>query len=174
MSESGVVSSDIVVENKTQAESNSLKPNEVVVEVQPSNTNPKPSTDIPPVVTQALDILIKDPNFIKELETSVQNILKDGKIDQYDIPELVFLITNAYNSMRQIRVEYSDLPLLIKLLYNFMVDKLNLIPVDKRPEFERLVDSAIKLVMLQPAISKGINSCLSKLFSCCGPSSTKI
>lgn len=46
-----------------------------------------------------------------------------------------------------------------------MVEKLDLIPVDKRHNFERLVDSSLKLVILQPAISRGVNYCLSKLFS---------
>lgn len=67
------------------------------VQVLPSN---KPSTNpIHPVVSQALKVLIKDLNFIKNLETFVKNILKDGKFEQYNISKLVFLITDAYNSM---------------------------------------------------------------------------
>ena len=174
MSESGAKTSESVAPPaEVQVELNSLKPADVVVQVSPSNNSPSASSQsnpIPPVVSQALELLIKDPNFIKNLETSVKNILKDGKIDQYDVPELVFLITDAYNSMQSVRLEYKDLPVLIKLIYNYMVDKLDLIPVDKRAEFERLVDSALRLVMLQPAVSRGVNSCLGKLFSCCGSS----
>lgn len=173
MSESGAKPSESVTPpTVTQVEMDSLKLVDVVVQVSPSNNSSSQSNPIPPVVSQALELLIKDTNFIKNLETSVTNILKDGKIDQYDVPELVFLITNAYNSMNQIRLEYRDLPVLIKLIYNYMVEKLDLIPVDKRAEFERLVDSALRLVMLQPAVSRGVNSCLGKLFSCCGSSST--
>lgn len=171
MSESGVQSSDVVVQSKpTQVELESVNPAKVVVQV---SSNPKPNPIIPPVVTQALELLIKDPNFIKNLETSVKNILKDGKVDQLDIPEFIFLITDAYNSMHQVRLEYRDLPILIKLIYNHMVEKLNLIPVENRADFERLVDSALKLVMMQPAISRQVNSCLSKLFSCCSSSSVQ-
>jgi hypothetical protein len=178
MSESDTKSSESVdPPTTTLVDMNSLKPVDVVVDVvvqvSPSNHPPSSSNYIPLVISQALELLIKDPNFIKNLETSVKNILKDGKIDQYDIPELVFMITDAYNSMQSIRLEYRDLPVLIKLVYNYMVEKLDLIPSDKRAEFERLVDSALKLVMLQPAISRGVNSCLGKLFSCCGSSGTQ-
>ena len=164
---------DDVPPTTPQVDMNSLKPTDDVIQVSNNFVSTFSSNSIPPVVSKALELLIKDPNFIKNLETSVNNILKDGKIDQYDVPELVFLITNAYNSMQSIRVEYSDLPVLIKLVYTYMVEKLDLIPDDKKAEFERLVDSAIRLVMLQPAVSRGVKSCLDKLFSCYSSSSVQ-
>ena len=144
-----LISESVVYPNTIQLETKNLK-----------------SSSIPKVVYQALDILIKDPNFIKNLETSVKNILQDGKIDQFDIPEFIFIITDAYNSMHKIRLNYDDLPVLIKLIYNYMVDKLDLIPVEQRTDFERLVDSALKLVMIQPAVARGVKLCFGKLFKC--------
>lgn len=134
---------------------------------------PTPTPTIPKVVSDALEILTKDTNFVNNLETSVNNILKDGKVDHHDIPEFILLITEAYNAMTNIRLERRDLPLLIKLIFNFMVEKLDLIPVDARPDFERIVESALRLVMLQPAVSRGVNNCI-KLFGCCNSSSTNV
>lgn len=118
-------------------------------------------------VQDVFNLLSADPKFIAKLETSVKNIMKDGKIDQYDVPELVFIITDSYNEMSRFRLTYDELPQLIKMIYAFMVQKLNLIPEDKRPEFDRLVDSALRLVMMQPVVKQAVTSCFSKIFPCC-------
>ena len=117
-------------------------------------------------VQDVFNILSADPKFISRLETSINNIMKDGKVDQYDVPEIVFIITDAYNQMSSLRLSSEDLPKLFKMIYSFIIDKLNLIPEDKKPEFERLVDSALKLVMMQPVVNQVVTSCFSRLFSC--------
>ncbi len=116
-------------------------------------------------VCEVFQLLCDDSKFIARLETSIANIMKDNKVDQYDVPEFIFIITDALATV-PFKVNSTDLPVLIKLLYNFMVDKLNLIPQDKRSDFERLVDSALKLLMLQPVVSSKLNNLLSKITSC--------
>ncbi len=125
-------------------------------------------------VCEVFQLLCDDSDFIARLETSIANIMKDNKVDQYDVPEFIFIITDALATV-PFKVNSKDLPVLIKLLYNFMVDKLNLIPQDKRSDFERLVDSALKLLMLQPVVSSKLNNLLSKITSCipcCKPANT--
>lgn len=117
-------------------------------------------------VQDVFNILSADPKFISRLETSINNIMKDGKVDQYDVPEIVFIITDAYNQMSSLRLSSDDLPKLFKMIYSFIIEKLNLIPEDKKPEFERLVDSALKLVMMQPIINQAVTSCFAKIFPC--------
>ena len=117
-------------------------------------------------VQDVFNILSADPKFIYRLETSINNIMKDGKVDQYDVPEIVFIITDAYNQMSSLRLSSEDLPKLFKMIYSFIIDKLNLIPEDKKPEFERLVDSALKLVMMQPVVNQAVTSCFTKIFPC--------
>ena len=118
-----------------------------------------------PSVEEVFKILSADEKFIARAKTSLNNIMKDGKIDQYDAPELVFLITDAYNEMSNLHLTYEDLPVLIKMLYGFIVDKFDLIPNDKKADFEKLVDVAVKLVMLQPKVEIQVNRCLG-WFSC--------
>lgn len=121
---------------------------------------------LPENVVKAMEILINDPTFIKSLENSIKNILKDDKIDINDIPELIFLITNAYNTVENIKLNYDDLPTLIKLLFNHIVQKLNLISDNNLIECNKMVDSALKLVMFKPMLSKSITNCLNKLLCC--------
>ena len=125
-----------------------------------------------PSVEEVFKILSADEKFIARVKISLNNIMKDGKIDQYDTPELVFLITDAYNEMSNLRLTYEDLPVLIKMLYTFIIEKFNLIPEDKKADFERLVDIAIKLVMLQPRVEQQVSGCL-KWFSCSKSNTSK-
>jgi hypothetical protein len=116
-------------------------------------------------VEEVFKILSTDEKFIDRVKTSLDNIMKDEKIDQYDAPELVFLIIDSYNQMSNLHLTYEDLPVLIKMLYTFLIEKFNLIHEDKRADFERLLDVSIKLVMLQPKVKKQVSKCLG-LFSC--------
>jgi hypothetical protein len=68
--------------------------------------------------------------------------------------------------MSSLRLSSDDLPKLFKMIYSFIIEKLNLIPEDKKPEFERLVDSALKLVMMQPIVNQVVTSCFAKIFPC--------
>ena len=40
------------------------------------------------------DDLTKTVNFLQKLDTTVKNIMKDGKIEQFDISEIMLLITD--------------------------------------------------------------------------------
>ena len=124
------------------------------------------------LVRDVFVILSNDKLFIKRLEKSLKNIMHDGKIDYNDIPELIYIITDAYNQLSKFELTYEELPILIKLIYNFLIQKYNFIPDDKKPEFEKLVDSALKLVMMQPKIKAAVSNCLNKFSSCCFKSSS--
>jgi hypothetical protein len=54
-------------------------------------------------------------------------------------------------------------PLVIKMVYKFIVNKYNLVPEDKKADFERIVDSSLRLLMYQPNIRKGLNCCFAFL-----------
>jgi hypothetical protein len=70
--------------------------------------------------------------------------MHDGKVDQYDIPEIVFVISDTVNSLPSFQVTSDVLPVLIKMLYNFIVDTYNLVPADKKADFERMVDTGYR------------------------------
>ena len=129
---------------------------------------------IVPVVPTSLDknledlfkVITTDHEFLARLKHSVTNIMKDGKVDQYDVPEIVFLISDTLNSKPSFKITKELLPPLIKMLYNFIVDTYKLVPEEKKAEMERLVDSSVRLLMLQPVVNEKLTSCFSYL-SCC-------
>jgi len=127
-----------------------------------------------PVVAAAVSALDKnvealfkaittDSSFLARVKISVDKIMHDGKVDQYDIPEIVFVISETVNSLPTFQVTSEVVPVLIKMLYNFIVDTYNLVPADKKADFERMVDSSLRLLMLQPKIKEGLNSCFAFL-----------
>ncbi len=49
-------------------------------------------------VVYLLDKIMLDADTSKCIKASIDNIMRDGKIDQYDIPEILFLITQIMNN----------------------------------------------------------------------------
>ena len=104
--------------------------------------------------------ITNDKANIDKIKKSVDSILKDGKIDQYDIPDIVFLVTDLLNSLTTLHVTPEEVPVLIKKVCAFVLDTYGGIPAEKKPEFERLLDSSLRLVMLQPKVKEAVTSCL--------------
>ena len=69
-------------------------------------------------VQDVFNLLSADPKFIARLESSINNIMKDGKVDQYDVPEIILIITDSYNEMSRFRLTSEDLPKLFKMIYD--------------------------------------------------------
>ena len=161
---------------------NVIAPTEVVVAVVPlasapvvvAPVVPEVVAPVPVVVAPAQTTLDKnvealfkvittDSCFLTRVKEAVDRIMKDGKVDQYDIPEIVFVISDTVNSLPSFQVTSEILPVLIKMLYNFIVDTYKLVPDDKKAEIERMVDSSLRLLMMQPKVKESINSCFAFL-----------
>lgn len=122
--------------------------------------------EIHPLVDKTFNLLISDSKFVDHLESSIQHVFEDNKIDVFDIPEIIFIIVDAYNAISKIKLDNEKIFTLIKLLTHFIIEKIDGIPKGKKCEFEKLVDSSIKLVMLQPIVAKKIKKCTN--YFCCG------
>jgi hypothetical protein len=107
--------------------------------------------------------ITNDKANISKIKGAVDSILKDGVINQYDIPDIVFLVTDLLNSLKTLRVTPEEVPVLIKKICTFVLDTYGGIPEEKKPEFERLLESSLRLVMLQPKVKEAVTSCLSFL-----------
>jgi len=104
-----------------------------------------------------ITVLVKNPKFVSRVEEGVRSILKDGKLDQNDIPELVFIIMESYNILSNVRVSYQELPDFIREVYRYIIRKLNIVPTENHEMFERMVMNSVKLVLLQPKVSAEIS-----------------
>ena len=108
-------------------------------------------------------VITTDNTFLTRVKAAVDNIMRDGKVDQTDIPEIVFVISETVNSLDSFHVTSDLVPVLIKMLYNFIIDTYKLVPEDKKAEFERVVDSSLRLLMLQPKVKQALGRCFAYL-----------
>jgi hypothetical protein len=147
----------------------------VIVDVSATVVSVVAPAPVPVVSTLDKDVealfkvITTDSGFLARVKISVDKIMHDGKVDQYDIPEIVFVISDAVNSLPSFQVTSEIVPVLIKMLYNFIVDTYKLVPEDKKADFERMVDSSLRLLMLQPKVKEGLNRCIGffSSLSCC-------
>jgi hypothetical protein len=120
------------------------------------------SSSTTPSLMHVFRTLTTDEAFLDRVNTTITAIMKDGKIDQYDIPDLVFLIADVINQLENTQLTSDSVEALLVLLYNFIINKYNLIPTDGNTEgFKRLFESSIRLAMIQPIVKKTINRCFS-------------
>ena len=113
-------------------------------------------------VAYLLDKIMLDDETSKRIKTSIDNIMRDGKIDNYDIPEILFIITDIINNSSVVNTKLTaeNLASLIKELYKFIEKQYNLIPDEtQKAGFERLIDSCIKLILFQPKVKSVITNC---------------
>lgn len=92
--------------------------------------------------------------FFRDLEVSYSNIVKDGKIDSNDIPELLNVINNIYGHLLKNGNNNTDLYILTQnILFSSMRIYLDLINCPEKDEifkvFKRIVVSSIKLIQKQ-------------------------
>ena len=100
-------------------------------------------------------ILVDDPKFIKTVEGNIKYIMKDGKVDAYDIPEIMAIVTECYNNLGRIKVTYEELPEVLKEIVDYIFTKYDIVPDDQEEKFKNMIDTVITLIMLQPKIRKG-------------------
>ena len=118
-----------------------------------------------PVAT-FVNALIDDPKFIKGVEDNIKEIMKDGKVTVGDIPEIVAIVTDCYNNMSKVNLTYEELPKVLSEIAKYVVDHYNLIPDEEEEEqFLKMIDTGIKLIMLQPKIKKGLKKLWGKIRS---------
>jgi hypothetical protein len=121
-------------------------------------------------VAYLLEKIMLDDKASTFIKNSIDSIMRDGKINQYDIPEIIFLITEIMSNISVINTKLTaeNSASLIKEVYKFIEKQYNLVPDEsQKAGFDRLVDSCIKLVLFQPKVKNTIKNYLNKLNTCC-------
>jgi hypothetical protein len=112
------------------------------------------------------DDLTKNVNFLQQIDTTVKSIMKDGKIDQFDIPEIMLLITELITTSEKQKFTIEQLENSIATLYDYIITHYKLLPEDpaQKESFQRVFDMCVKLIIFQPKVNKSCKSifpCLS-------------
>ena len=104
-------------------------------------------------------------DFHLRIQKSVTAIMKDGKIDQNDIPEIMLLITELLMAPTSPKMTIEELAEKINDLYDYIMTHYKLFPEDdgQKEQFKRLFDMCVKLALVQPNIKKACKNCFSCL-----------
>jgi hypothetical protein len=106
-------------------------------------------------VLYILDKLLLEQDFSKKLEVSIENIMKDGKIDQYDLPEIIYIISELISRTPSLNLNPENLSEVIKKLVDLICRKYKLIPDETDQEsFDRLIKASVKLLLLNTNITE--------------------
>ena len=99
------------------------------------------------------------------IDNSIKSIMKDGKIDKNDIPQIILLLTTVLANEQQL-IGSIDIVQILNELYDYIMTHYKLYPDDpvQREEFKTLFDTCIKLVAFKvPEINK---DCCKNFFGC--------
>lgn len=117
-------------------------------------------------ISEIAQVLIKDKDFNEMLERQIKEIMKDGKVNAYDIPEIIMIITECYNNVGRVKLTYEQLPDILNDIVTYIFNKFNLMPDEEEEQFRKMINMAIRLVMLKPVVKKYCLKIASKL-NCC-------
>jgi len=132
------------------------------------------------ISTENLDIMnkiiSKTPNTFNDIEDSIKEIIKDGKINSNDIPQLIILVQRIYQVLYNIKnykldsIKISDITSkILKFIIYILVEKKK-IKIEKQNEEEffrqtnLLIDSCISLLSFPKSIK--VKGCWKSIF--CG------
>ena len=114
------------------------------------------------IVTELLD----DVNFVQDCEKELKEIMKDGKFDFNDMPQVVTLVVLVYEKYDNLHVEKKDVADVFKLLIIELLKKMGWVTEEKKEQIEKMVESCITLLMLNintQTIWKKMTSCFKKM-----------
>ena len=127
---------------------------------------------------ESIDILNKiinlSPNFLDDVEKSLLEVIKDGKIDSNDLPHLILLIQKLYETIYKIKDMKLDSKTrtvicseVLKNIAYFLI-KERRIPIDEEnsdlllEQINALIDSCVGLLSFSKSIK--VKGCLRSLF----------
>jgi hypothetical protein len=130
---------------------------------------------ITPEITSVINNIISlTPNTLTDIEKAVSEIVKDGRIDSKDIPNLIVVVQKIYQTIYSLKnvkfdarkraeITSSSLKYLIHLL---VLERKIKIEQDKQSDFlaqtDALIDSCISLLSFSKSLKK--RGCFKKLF----------
>ena len=123
---------------------------------------------VPTIIYDSVDTLFNKVILNSSLLSTIHDLKTNG-FNNASIPLLILSITNAYNSyttsIRSRKLTVDDMQVLIERVYNYLVDKYDLIAVQDRLAMYNLFDLSLKLCLATPNVKKEVNSCLN-FFNC--------
>jgi fructose-1,6-bisphosphatase len=107
-----------------------------------------------------IHLFIMDVKFLRKIDDAVKEIMKDGKIDQNDVPTIVMLITELSASKKKMTKD--ELEKALRDMFDYIMEHYKLLPDNEseKESFQKIFDMSVKLVLLTPNLKKICSVCL--------------
>jgi hypothetical protein len=104
-----------------------------------------------------------------QIDTSMKSILRDGKLDKHDIPQLVFVLSELMLTPTPTTANKLTPEMLITRmneLYAYVMSHYKLYPEDDldKAAYQQLFDTSVKLLVYNPKLIKAAKSCMPCIF----------
>ena len=112
-------------------------------------------------------ILFKDEYFAFLIHLHMKNILKDGKVDAFDVPDIVAILVELLQRQPKLKVTADDLPEVLRVMFDVVLEQFDVhVPATEHAQLLRLIESSTRLVLLQPAIKANCGKWIDKIKTC--------
>lgn len=116
-------------------------------------------------ITGIVNQIVTNREFVDECTKQIkENILKDNKIDQSDLPYLVNIVVLVLNSKPKIKVSNDAMKQVMKLLIVRLLDEIKYIDLKSEipilPEQEKLIDLSLNLLGTTLIVTKKYCKCI--------------
>ena len=125
-----------------------------------------------PDVEKIAKEILDNKEFREDCKSNIKNILKDGKVDSSDAPYILSMVVDILNEYPEINITPKKVEGVLRVVIMRLLEELSLINEDNRNEIEKLLSSALKL-LVTTLKQKSLWSKLCKSCSCCNPKAKK-
>jgi hypothetical protein len=99
------------------------------------------------LIEDVVKTLLDDDKFVADCKTELTEIMKDGKFDFKDMPEVISLVVIVYDKYGELHVDEKDVVEVFRLLIVGLLKKLGWLE-ESNPEIEKMLESCLTLLAL--------------------------
>lgn len=99
------------------------------------------------LIEDVVKTLLDDDKFVADCKTELTEIMKDGKFDFKDMPEVISLVVLVYDKYGELHVDEKDIVEVFRLLIVGLLKKLGWLK-ESNPEIEKMLESCLTLLAL--------------------------
>lgn len=99
------------------------------------------------LIEDVVKTLLDDDKFVADCKTELTEIMKDGKFDFKDMPEVISLVVLVYDKYGELHVDEKDVVEVFRLLIVGLLKKLGWLE-ESNPEIEKMLESCLTLLAL--------------------------
>ena len=113
--------------------------------------------------------ILKNESFKNDCINSINEVLKDGKLDMADTPYILNLVVDLINNTNELKITPNKVEGVLKVLLIKLLEEMSLLTEENKEITEKLIDSSLKLLLTKIKkleVADKVKSFLKKILSC--------